>query len=153
MLHWIRNFYLGFLAKRMTTRSVEEAYVRRNTKYLRKVYRYGYSYHKRLAVKFLGKIPQQRNFDFLLKEMKMVTEIKLRAYIFQALLQLSVDKHIQVREQDLHYLSRNHKLLNFIGTMPTRSPRKDSPTPISFDHRRRDLLGMLQDMQGQFEMY
>ena len=149
MLPWIRNLYLGFLAKRMTTRSLEVAYVRRKTKYLRKVYRYGYSYHKRLAVKFLGKIPQQCNFDFLLEEMRVVTDIKLRAYIFQALLQLSEDKHIQVQDQDQRYLSRNHKLLNFIGTMPAGPPRKESPTPISFSHRRKDLLGMLQDMQGQ----
>lgn len=151
MLSWLRKFYRSFVVKRITQRRIDQAYLSRNSRYLKKVYRYGYSYQKRTVVKHLGTIPQQENFDFLLGELKAVAEIHLRAYILRSVFLLSTRKEVKVEKRDRHYIKDNLTLLSFVGTVSSFPDRKSS-TPISFQHRRRDLLQMLQDAKGQFEM-
>lgn len=150
MISWIKKLYLNFIAKSFTSQSVSEAYLNRNTRYLRKAYRLGYSHHQRLAIKYLGEIVDQENFEYLLRELKAVAEVKLRAYIFQATLQLSRDSKIKVKSTDRLYLSQNLTLLTFIGTVSPQPIRKESGTPISLHHRRNDLLGSLAEMKSQF---
>jgi|GEM_PF-6489634 len=153
MISWIKKRYLNFIAKSFTSQSVSEAYLNRDTRYLRKAYRLGYSHHQRLAIKYLGEIVHQENFDFLLGELKAVAEIILRAYIFQASLQLSRDSKIKVKSEDRLYLSQNLTLLTFIGTVKPQPARTEPGTPISFNHRRSDLLENLADMKNQFHIY
>lgn len=150
MISWIKKLYLNFIAKSFTSQSVSKAYLNRNTRYLRKAYRLGYSHHQRLAIKYMGEIVDQENFEYLLGELKAVAEVKLRAYIFQATLQLSRDSKIKVKSTDRLYLSQNLTLLTFIGTVSPQPIRKESGIPISLHHRRNDLLGSLTEMKSQF---
>lgn len=152
LLSWWSKIYRSFVVKRITQRSLDKAYLSGNSRYLKKVYRYGYAFQKRTAVKHLGTIPRQENFDFLLGELKAVAEIQLRAYLLQSVLLLASHKGIQVENRDRHYINDQRNLLNFIGSVAS-FPESRSSTAISFGHRRKDLLHMLQDMKDQFEMY
>lgn len=150
MLNRIKQLYQNVRSKYYSVRRIEKAYFDRDSQFLRKAYRYGYSYHKRLAVQYLGKIPVQANLDLLLKEMKAVAEIQLRAYILQSALTLTQDKRLLISAQDRLFLNQHLTLLNLVRPMPT-GPSQTTSTPISFSHRRRDLLGDLEDMKRQFE--
>ena len=153
MISWIKKRYLTLIAKSFTGHRVSEAYLNRDTSFLRKVYRLGYSHHQRQAIKYLGEIVDQKNFDFLLGELKAVAEIRLRAYIFQATLQLSSDSKIKVKSEDRRYLNQNLTLLTFIGTVSQQPTRSEPGTPISFHHRRTNLLESLAEMKNQFHIY
>ncbi len=152
MLNWIKRVYHNFRAKRYSIRRIEKAYFSRDSQFLQRAYRYGYSYQKRLAIQYLGAIPEQNNLDFLLKEMKAVAQIKLRANILQSVVALAHNETLLVSELDSIFISQHLTLLDFIvrSQIPA-GPQKAIGRPISFAHRRTDLLGRLEDMKRAFE--
>lgn len=152
MFNWIKPLYLNLRAKRYSIRRIEKAYFDRDSQLLQRAYRYGYSYQKRLAIQYLGAIPKQENLDFLLREMKAVAEIKLRAFILESSLVLAQQKELHISGKDRSFLSQHLGLLHLIARKPISSPpSKKTGVPISFNHRRTDLLGRLEDMKRQFE--
>lgn len=152
MLNWIKQLYQNVRSKYYSVRRIEKAYFDSDSPFLRRAYRYGYSYQKRLAIQYLGEIPEQANLDFLLKEMKAVAQIKLRAYMLKSALTLAHHKTLFVSELDSLFLCEHLTLLEFIvPSQITAAPQKAVGVPISFEHRRTDLLGRLEDMKRAFE--
>lgn len=152
MLNWIKQLYQNVRSKYYSVRRIEKAYFARDSPFLRRAYRYGYSYQKRLAIQYLGEIPEQANLDFLLREMKAVAQIKLRAYILQSTLTLAEDSTLFIADLDRLFLNQHLTILGFIApSQIAAEPEKAVGVPISFGHRRTDLLGRLEDMKRAFE--
>lgn len=152
MLNLIKQLYQNVRSKYYSVRRIEKAYFDSDSQFLQRAYRYGYSYQKRLAIQYLGDIPEQANLDFLLKEMKAVAQIKMRAYILKSALTLAHHKTLFVSELDSLFLRQHMTLLEFIApSQITAAPQKPVGTPISFEHRRTDLLGRLEAMKKGFE--
>ncbi|NRB50268.1 MAG: hypothetical protein HRU41_21500 [Saprospiraceae bacterium] len=152
MLNWIKRLYHNLRAKHYSIRRIEKAYFDRDSLFLQRAYQYGYSYQKRLAIQYLGSIPVQTNLDFLLKEMKSVAQIKLRAYILQSTLALAEDSTLIITDSDHLFLNQHLTLLRFIArSQIAAEPEKAVGVPISFRHRRTDLLGRLEDIKRACE--
>lgn len=154
MANWQKNIISGLITKRITQKKIREAYLVRDSKYLKKAYKYGRDHSKRLAVKYMGEISNQENFDFLITEINVVTEIKLKAYIYASIMKIALDDKIRITNHQSEYLNQNLNLLENIGYV-TEKPkmRKSKSQPITFRNRLKDHLGILEEMKKDFEIY
>lgn len=139
---WIANWR----AKRYNRKKMEAAYLNENSKYLIKAYKYSRRILKIQAVGLIGAIPTQKNFDFLLKEIMLVKDEKLKAYLYLAALKLASHPLIQTTKSEKIYLNRNSKLLKNIPQPLPYQEQEDFIT-INFKQSLKDHLKTLEDMK------
>lgn len=153
MITWIRNIITNLKSKQVTTKKIREAYLIRDSRYLKKAYKNGQVYMKRIVVGYLGEISNQRNFKFLIKEMKLVEDLQLKSYIFAAIMNLALNDKIEISEAESNYLNQNLNLLDNIGYVAQNTKKKKTSEPITFRDKLRDHLEILEYMKKQNEIY
>ena len=114
MTNWISEIISNLKSKRITQKKIREAYVLRDSRYLKKAYRNGRNYLKKQIVGYIGEISTQENFDFLLEEIKIIKDEKLKSFIYVAIMNIALDEKIQIKNRDSEYLNDNLELLNNI---------------------------------------
>jgi hypothetical protein len=150
MSNWLKNGISNLRAKQITLTKIREAYIIQDSKFLVKAYKYGSNHLKRIAVGYISEITEQTNYNFLVKEMKLVKDEKLKSYIYVSIMKLSLSESIEVTDEELKYLNQNLALLNNIGYVTGKSAQK---TKTTFINRSRDYIGMLEQMKKDFEIY
>lgn len=146
MINWINEIISNLHSKKITQKKIKEAYVLGDSKYLKKAYRKGSFYFKRLIVGYIGEISTQENFDFLLSEMKIVKDEQLKSFIYSSIMNITLNEEIKFSSEVSDYLNRNIGLLNNIEVM-TYKPKKTKPEPIGFRNKLKDHLGILKEMK------
>ena len=154
MPNWFRNIISNLRTKRITLTKIREAYLIRDSKFLIKAYKYGRNHLKRTAVGYIGEINKQDNYNFLINEMKVVKDVKLKSYIYLSIMNLTLNESIIITDDESEYLNQNLDLLENIGYV-TMKPKDKKPkqTPITFRNRLKDHLGLLEQMKKDFKIY
>ena len=152
MLNWIKNIIAKRQSKRINKVRIREAYLMRDSRFLKKAYKRGEHYLKRTVVQYLGEFATQENFNFLIEEMKTVGDTKLKSYIFLSIMNIALNESIEISEPESEYLNQNLGLLENIGLI-IDDPKKKSITPISFRDRLRDHIGMLEQIKKASEIF
>ena len=94
MIIWFNEIISNLNSKRITQKKIREAYVLEDSQYLKKAYRKGRIYLKRLIVGYIGEISTQENFDFLLSEMKIVKDEQLKSFIYASIMNITLNVNI-----------------------------------------------------------
>ncbi|SER46267.1 hypothetical protein [Neolewinella agarilytica] len=152
MKNWLNEIISNLKSKRITQKRIREAYVLRDSRYLKKAYRNGRSYLKKQIVGYIGEISTQENFNFLLEEMKVIKDEQLKSFIYVAIMNIALNEKIQINNKVSEYLNQNSDLLNNIEFV-TYKPKKAKPEPIGFRNRLKDHLGILEEMKKRNEIY
>lgn len=152
MLNWLNQKISELRSKQITLTKVREAYLQRDSEYLKKAYKHGSNYIKRPAVGYLGEIPLQRNYDFLFREMTTIEDLQLKSYIYVAIMNIALNEKIIITDSDSEYLNTNFNLIDNIGFV-TEKPKKTKSAPITFRNRVKDHIGLLEEMKREFDFY
>ncbi|MCH2231757.1 MAG: hypothetical protein MK105_15595 [Crocinitomicaceae bacterium] len=154
MAKWFKKIISNFRANRITLTKIREAYLIRDSKFLINAYKYGHNHLKRTAVGYIGEINNQENYNFLINEMQLVQEVKLKSYIYLSIMNLALNESIIITDDESEYLNQNLDLLENIGYVTTQpKDKKPKQTPITFRNRLKDHLGILEQMKKDFETY
>ena len=149
----------NWIRKTISYKRVDEAYVMRDSKYLRKAIKYGSNYLKRLAIRHIQVAPTQKNFNFLLGTLKQMEDQDLKIQIYATIMDYTLNDKIEVSDADSLYLYDQLYLLDLLyaeqetDTESKEVIEKKQLTPITFRNNLRDHLGMLEDKKKQFEIY
>jgi hypothetical protein len=152
MANWLNEIISNLRSKRITQKKIREAYVLRDSRYLKKAYKNGRSYLKKRIVGYIGEISTQENFDFLLDEMKVMEDEQLKSYIYMSIMNIALNEKIQIDNNTSQYLSQNLDLLNNIGFVANKL-KKANPESIRFRDKLKDHLGILEEMKKRNEIY
>ena len=152
MIIWFNEIISNLNSKRITQKKIREAYVLEDSQYLKKAYRKGRIYLKRLIVGYIGEISTQENFDFLLSEMKIVKDEQLKSFIYASIMNITLNEEIQFNTEVSDYLNRNIDLLNNIEFMTYKS-KKTKSEPVGFRNKLKVHLGILKEMKKRNEFY
>lgn len=139
-----------------TYRRVREAYLNRDSSYLRNAYRYGREYTKKTVISHLREIQTQKNFNFLMEELKMVENEALELLVYTCLLDYLLNEKIQVSDTDSLYLNKKLDLLEKLyqedsgNQVRKENGQKNKNTSSPLRNRLKDHLGMLEKMKRQF---
>jgi hypothetical protein len=152
MINHLKKFISNLKSKQITQKKLREAYVLEDSKYLRKAYRDGRDYMKIQIVELLSEIKTQKNFDFLLSEMKSTQEEQLKSFVYVAIMCIAENDKIIIKDDDSEYLNANLGLLNNIELI-TYKVEKSNPEPMVFRNKLRDHLGILEEMKKRNEIY
>lgn len=77
MTNWLNEIITNLKSKGITQKKIREAYLSRDSVYLKKAYRNGRNYLKKQIVGYIGEISIQENFEFLLNEMKIIDDVAI----------------------------------------------------------------------------
>ena len=152
MIIWFNELISNLNSKRITQKKIREAYVLEDSQYLKKAYRKGRIYLKRLIVGYIGELSTQENFDFLLSEMKIVKDEQLKSFIYASIMNITLNEEIQFNTEVSDYLNRNIDLLNNIEFMTYKS-KKTKSEPVGFRNKLKVHLGILEEMKKRNEFY
>lgn len=154
MLKWFKKILSNLRAKRITLTKIREAYLISDSKFLINAYKYGQNHLKRTAVGYLGEINKQENYNFLINEMKLLQDVKLKSCIYLSIMNLTLNESIIITNDESEYLNQNLDLLENIGYV-TAKPKdeKTRQPPITFRSRLKDDIEILEQMKKDFEMY
>lgn len=153
-MKWLQRLFQRLVRKRITHTKIREAYLIRDSRYLRKAYKVGSDYLKPFIIPYLGAIPTQRNIDFLLAELKAVQEIQLKTNIYVSIMNLALHDTLQISDVDSNLLYQNLDLLeNLEMELPTQDFKKFPQEPIQFRNKLKDHLELLEEMRDQFSAF
>lgn len=154
MKNWLKNQFQRLVKKRITQTKVREAYLIRDSKYLRRAYKTGSDYLKPSIVSYLGEIPTQGNIDFLLQELKTVKLLQLKTSIYVSTMNLALYDSLRISDRDSELLYQNLNLLDNLNfDLPTQEIKKLPPEPIPFRNKLKDHLELLEKMREGFHTF
>ena len=154
MKNLLRELWQKQQAKRYTPTKLRDAMLIKNAKFLKKAYLKGQNYIKRTAVTYLGELPSQENYAFLLQEMKSVQDLQIKSYIYSAILNMAIKESIQINDEEANYLDQNFDLLENIGVVsPQNATKKEKKPPINFRDKLRNHHELLREMQKSCKYY
>jgi len=152
MVNWLKKIITNIRSKRITQNKIREAYLLKDDVFLKKAYRLGSDYLKPQIVSFIGEIPNQKNFNLLLNELKIVEDIRLKSYIFIGLMNIASYEDILINDKDSEYLNQNLVLLENIE-FADYNPEVLEAGPIAFREKLMDHLGVLEEMKWRNRIY
>ncbi len=112
MIKRIKKFIHERRSKNITTKKIKAAYANGNTTRLIWFYNNSLPYKKNMIARYIGKGGQQKEFDFLINEMKSINNIQLKTILFATTLDMLLDKTIRLKPEDSQYLKESLNLLD-----------------------------------------
>ena len=112
MYQMIKKIIYGIRSKNITAKRIKIAYTNKDLKKLIWFYKNSQPFRKNMIVRYIGKGGGQKEFEFMLNEIKTENNIQLKTILFATILDMVLDKTISLKKEDSKYLNKNLNLLN-----------------------------------------
>lgn len=139
-MNLILKLISNFKAKKYNSSKLREMYSIRNDEYLKSAFKNASNYIKIQAVDYLGDLGSQENLDFLLREFKIINNLKLKSYTYQSIIWMARDEKLNISKADESILVNNINLLDNIGIVTQVKKEINTHTAITFRDKIKDHL-------------
>lgn len=144
-MNFFRKLIFILNSKQFSTTKLRERYAIKDYSYLKKAFLQAPNFLKIQAAEYLGYFEDQDNLDFLIRQFKCTSDMKLRSYTYYSILNIAKNESLQISEDDKQLLYNNIDLLENIGFVNRQQKDKAELGAITFRDKLKDHLKVLDD--------